>query len=53
MSRIELGKRTVSKSVVNIPAEVERWGFRREGKLNVEYDPEENAVVYTPSEESE
>ena len=51
MSRISLGERSVSKTVVNIPAEVERWGFSREGTLEVEYDPDENAVVYTPAEE--
>ncbi len=41
----------MSNTVVNIPAEVERWGFSREGTLEVEYDPNENAVVFTPTEE--
>lgn len=51
MTRIPLGERTVSKSSVNVPAKVERWGFPREGKVEVQYDPVENAVVYTPVEE--
>jgi len=43
----------MSKSSVNIPAKVERYGFSREGKVEVEYDPEEHAVVYKPVEEGE
>jgi len=53
MSRIPLGERTMCKSSVNIPARVERYGFPREGKVEVQYDPEENAVIYTSIEEDE
>lgn len=53
MSRIPLGERTMCKSSVNIPARVERYGFPREGRVEVEYDAEEHAVVYTPIEDGE
>lgn len=52
MARIPLGERKVcSNSTVNVPAKAERYGFPREGKVEVEYDPKENALVYTPVED--
>lgn len=51
MTRFQLGRRSLHGETVNVPKQAEIFGFPREGKVDVEYDDEENALVYKPVED--
>lgn len=51
MTRIPLGRRTICGNEVNVPADAERFDFPREGKVEVEYDAKEHALIYSPVED--
>lgn len=53
--QIPLGERSIvsqgSGRIINIPAELKKYDFPEDGKLNAYYDAKTGALVYYPVEE--
>lgn len=54
MNLVPIGRRSIhdngSTKYVNVPVDVEDFGFPREGQLTAFYDKEADALVFRPAE---